>query len=183
MVQAGIAAHQGRVQLQDIHPEVVVAHHPSNLPAREEEGLGYTATPGTVRDTRTGQEALAAAAHRAPELARRTGWEEAECGRSTAGPAGTDAGSHQRLLQLGDDRTGRNRTSHMVELPEAAQAPGLHTGPVAGRHDLPWRQGLASAPETTESPRPFHDRLHRGRSSKRTNRLHRGCARLSDHGG
>lgn len=157
-----------------------MARHPSILPAREAEGLDHTAT---VQDTRIGQEGLGVAVHRVRELGRHIGSGEVACGRSVVAQVETDANNRRRLLQWEDDRTGRTHMTHTVELPAEVQAPGLCTGPVVGHRDLPWRQDLASAPETTGSPRLFRGRLHRGRSSKRTNRLHRGYVRLSGHAG
>lgn len=177
MARVGTAAHQGHVQLQDILPGAAVAHHPSILPARV-GALEHTASLEAVKDIRTGQEVPAAVVRRARGLGRRIDLGEAACGRSTVDQAGTDAGNRRRLLRWEDDRIDRTHTTHRVGLPAAVQAPGLCTGPVAGRRGRPWRQDLASAPGTIENPRPFRGQLHRGRSSKRTSRLHHGCVRL-----
>lgn len=175
MGRVDMAAHQGHVQLQDILPGAAAAHRPSILPeARAVEGLH---TLVVVQDIRTGWEALAAVVHRAREQGRRTDWEEAACGRSTVDQAGTDADNRRRLLRWEGDRTGRTRMTHVVGSPAAAQDPGSRTDPEDGHRDLPWRQDLASAPGTTGNPRLFRGRLHQGRSSKRTNRLRRGCVR------
>lgn len=178
MARVDTAAHQDHVQLQDILPGTAVALHPSILPAQAAEALEHTVRLEAVRDTHTDQEAPAAVVRRARELGRRIDLGEAACGHSTVDQAGTDAGNRRRLLRWEDDRTGRNHTTHRVGLTGAARAPGSCTGPAAGHRGLPWRRDLASAPGTTENPRPFRGRLHRGRSSKRTSRLHRGCVRL-----
>lgn len=178
MGQVGIAAHQGHVQLQDTLPGAVVAHHPSMLPeAPAVEGLGHTAGPGVARDIRTGCEAPAAVVHRARELGRRIDSGEAACDRSTADQAGTDADNRRQPLQK-DDRTDRSHMTHMAGQPAAALDPGSYIGPGAGHRGLPSRRGLASGPETTGNLPLFRGRPHRGRSSKRTNHLHRGYVRL-----